>query len=459
MNPFAKQPSSATPIPSRWVRDSQLAALPAITIWALLALLVAPPDFSYENARQGVQFQVSSGGKTGPLIILSALAISATILIWRWWLTLELSNWINRYLLLFVALATLSMLWSIDPAATLRRLVRLYIIVMSCIAFVLVGWHAHRFQNVLRPAITLICAGSIVLGITAPDYGIESGTSSELIGAWKGLTMQKNSLGALSAVGLILWIHAWLSRTAKMTHVWIGGAITGICVILSRSSTSLLSSVMSAVFLLLMLRTRPALRPYMPYIVGTFAAVILVYSLAVLDLIPGLSIILTPITTITGKDLSFSGRTMLWEIMVETIKRHPFLGVGLGAYWTGPTPGTMSYEYVIRTYIYPTHAHNGYLDVINELGALGGLCLLGFIVTFLRQSLQILKIDRSQAALYFVLLFQAFLANLSESHWFQVASFNFLIITLATASIGRHLLQDRLNTRHQAAVAASAGRG
>lgn len=450
-------PSAVGPAP--WVADNRFGVLPALVIWALLALMVAPPDFSYESALHGMEFKLTTGGKTGPLIIMSALAISGAILLWRWWLTLELAKWINKYLLLFLLLATLSLLWSIDPGATLRRLFRLYIIVMSCIAFVMVGWHTHRFQNVLRPAVTLICAGSILFGIMAPDYAIERGTSSELVGAWKGLTMQKNSLGALSAIGLILWVHAGLSRTAKMTHVWIGGAITGMCVILSRSSTSLLSSVMSVVFLLLMLRTRPALRPYMPYIVGTFAAVILVYSLAVLDLIPGLSIILTPITTITGKDLSFSGRTMLWEIMVETIKRHPFLGVGLGAYWTGPTPGTMSYEYVIRTYIYPTHAHNGYLDVINELGALGGLCLLGFIVTFLRQSLQILRIDRSQAALYFVLLFQAFLANLSESHWFQVASFNFLIITLATASIGRHLLQNRLNTRHQAAVAASAGIG
>ena len=54
---------------------------------------------------------------------------------------------------------------------------------------------------------------------------------------------------------------------------------------------------------------------------------------------------------------------------------------------------------------YPTEAHNGYLDVINDLGYVGLVCLLGFLLVFLRQSLALLKIDYKQATLYLALLF------------------------------------------------------
>ena len=46
-----------------------------------------------------------------------------------------------------------------------------------------------------------------------------------------------------------------------------------------------------------------------------------------------------------------------------------------------------------------------YLDVYNDLGAVGLLVLMGFLVFFVRQALQLFKADRTQGILYLGLFF------------------------------------------------------
>lgn len=426
-------------------RDRNGAVLTAAVLWALTAFLVCPPDFNYSI--DYATFAVTVGGITGPLILSTAVGISLLLIASRLKLSLEVLREMSPAFLGFVVLASLSVLWSYDPPATARRLFRLYGIVLGCFAFAVAGWYPQRFQRVLRPAVTVLLVGSIIFGLFFPKLAIEQGTTETLLGAWKGLAVQKNSLGALGAVGVVLWVHALLSRESKAHYVLMGLAACLACIFLSRSSTSVLSIFLSIPFLILLLRTGPALRRSMRYIVGTFAAVILAYSLAILNLVPGAGVLFAPITAITGKDLTFSGRTAIWNIMVESIGRHPLFGVGLGAYWTGPFPTSASYEFVVRTYVYPTESHNGYLDVINDLGFVGGACLIAYLISFLRQSLAVFSVDRNQGALYLALLFQGLIANLSESHWFKVSSFDFLFVTLATTAIARQLAQLKKERR------------
>jgi O-antigen ligase len=196
----------------------------------------------------------------------------------------------------------------------------------------------------------------------------------------------------------------------------------------------------------MLLRSPPGLRRHMPYLIGLFVALLLIYSLAVLNLVPGLSFVLKPITMLTGKDQSFSGRTAIWAIINDHIALNPLLGTGYGAYWI-ESPTSPSYVMEQRLYFYPTESHNGYLDVINDLGWAGGLTLLAYLLTFLKQALRLFKVVRVQAALYLALLFQQLVINLSESRWFSVLSIEFVIMTLATFSMGRLLLQRQLERR------------
>jgi hypothetical protein len=66
------------------------------------------------------------------------------------------------------------------------------------------------------------------------------------------------------------------------------------------------------------------------------------------------------------------------------------------------------------------------------------------MLSYVRQSLRLLSIDRDQAVLYLALFFQQAISNLSESHWLSVLSIDFILMTLATMALARGLLEYRL---------------
>jgi len=434
----------AQPIGAVWRQDRQHSLLLGGMMWVLIVLMIVPEGFDYESLiTTGAP---SSGGAISRLLWLGLLALSAIVVCWRAGLAWHFIRSLNPYFLAFVALAAVSIAWSIDPSLSLRRVARLGMIVLTCAAFVLAGWHARRYQNVVRPILTLVLLGSLAFGIFFPLLAIHQQNATELSGAWRGLTNHKNSLGALASISLIFWIHAWLTREVKFLPALMGSTVAATCLALSRSSTSLAAAVAVLALLAVLLRSPRGLAPYLPYLVAMLVAALLVYSLVILNLIPGLGTLMAPITALTGKDMTFTGRTALWAILTDHIRYHPLLGTGYGAYWIpAPVVGTDSYEFVRRMgSFYPGSAHNGYLEVVNDLGWVGLTCLVAYIVTYVRQSLRLLEIDRHQGALYLALFFQQAITNLSETHWFSVLSVDFVLMTLATTALARALLEHRL---------------
>lgn len=439
-----KTPNPAHSNGTAWLRDDQHSYVLAGMIWVLVVLMIVPEGFNYQGLTAASA--PSSGGAISRMLWLGLLALSTIVIFWRAGLAWLLARTLNPFLLVFVALAIASAAWSIAPSLSLRRLIRLITIVLACTAFVLMGWHARRYQNVVRPILTIMLFGSIVFGLVFPSLAIHQETSAELIGAWRGLANHKNGLGALACIALIFWFHAWLTREVRLLPALAGGAVAATCLVLSRSSTSLATTLFVMALLLVLLRSPHGLRPYMPYLVAMLVATLLIYALAILNLIPGWGTLMAPITALTGKDMTLTGRTEIWAIISEHIRYHPFLGTGYGAYWTaGPVAGTESYEFVRRMgSFYPGSAHNGYLEIVNDLGWVGLIFLVAYIINYVRQSLQLLGIDRNQGALYLALFFQQAITNLSETHWFSVLSVDFVIMTLATTALARGLLEYRL---------------
>lgn len=425
-----------------------------LAVSAMIVSLVVPEGFNYEAAANGMPLTSSGFNSILWLIILLTgfyyfgrkLRASKSVLLG------------NRFLVALIALAVLSYFWSIAPQITFRRILRIFAVVSVCTAFAASSRTERSFQIALRPVLTIMLIGSIIFVMVNPIYGIEQLTMTELKGAWKGMTTQKNALGALATLGALLWLHAWISKQVKQPWPFIGFVASVICLLGSRSSTSIMATAFSSVLMLMLMRSPGSMKRYMPYFVGIFVSILLLYSLAVLKLVPGSEALLSPIAAITGKDLTFSGRTAIWDIITASIHYHPFLGVGYGAYWIGADPASPSYETLIKLLFYPTEAHNGYLDVINDLGWVGGILLLGYIITYLRHALTLYKMDRSQGAIYLVILFHQMIGNLSESMWFNIRGVQFVVVTLATMCLIRalQLQEETRRTAHRPATATPA---
>lgn len=436
------------------VRDDRYGLLAGGMVWVLLALMIVPDGFDYAALDLGGAPQ--AGGTASRLLWLSLLGLGFAAVLLRLSLAGALVRRLNPFLLAFVVLAVASVAWSIDAPVTARRLIRVLTIVAVAAGFALMAWHAQRFQNVVRPALTLVLLGSLVFGAGWPALGIHTDSTGVLAGAWHGLANHKNALGDLACIGMIFWLHAWLSKEAGALPALTGLALAAACLLLSRSSTSLVATGFTLLFLTLLLRSPRGLRRFMPWIVALFVAALLAYTLVLLRILPGMHTLLSPIGAITGKDMTFTGRTDIWDIMWEHIRLHPVLGTGYGAYWTGTEPGMPSFEFVARLGFDPASAHNGYLDILNELGAVGLAVLFGYLGVFVAQSLRLMQSDRTQAALFLALFLQQAITNLAESRWFSALSVDFVIMSLATAALARALIEQRL---HGASPVGAAGAG
>ena len=202
-----------------------------------------------------------------------------------------------------------------------------------------------------------------------------------------------------------------------------------------------METILAVFFMVLVMRVPVIKQRFTTLVVVAIFMTILVYALAVQNLIPGVGKLLAPIMQLTGKDMTFSARSTIWEVVKEHSRAAPWLGTGYGAYWTAePTPSSPSYIFMNLMYFYPTESHNGYLEILNDLGRVGLICLLAFLICFVRQAMQLMQFDRGQAVLYLALLFQQMIDNLSESEWFSRTA-TCTILILGSACLSRALLE------------------
>jgi exopolysaccharide production protein ExoQ len=376
-------------------------------------------------------------------IKVSMILMSVYIIATRWSVTRLLAKNINVGAAAFLVLAPLSALWSIEPSATLLRFTSLACICLVCFAIAVAGWHPRRFQQLALSPLMMILIASLAIGIVAPEKITEIGADISQRDAWHGVTHSKNEFGMMSSIAVIICVNKWLAREGRAYWAIAGSAVAVACLILSRSSTSLFATIVGVLSMTLVMRVPVIRRRYCTQVVVAIAATILLYELVIQDVIPGVNTLLAPITSLTGKDTTFSARTVIWKVIKDHVQGAPYLGTGYGAYWV-PLPSSPSYGFVSLMYFYPTEAHNGYLDVVNDLGYVGLICVLAFLFWFIRQALQLMRSDRSQGALYLALLFQEMIINMSESDWFSRSS-TFAVLALATTCLSRGLLEARLH--------------
>jgi len=397
----------------------------------------------------------ASGSEGGPIqtanivarnIKVGMIVMSLYLVATRWSMARPLLKNINLGAAAVLILAPLSAFWSIDPTATVLRYISLVAVVLACFAACVAGWHRYRFQQMAIPPVMFILIGSIVVGILYPDRIAEIGSDISQRNAWHGITHGKNEFGMVAGFGAIICVNAWLARGGRKFWPIAGAAVSFVCLVLSRSNTSQLATIVGVVSMVLVMRIPVIRRRFSTHVVIAITVTLLVYELVIQDVIPGVHTLLAPVTSLLGKDTTFSARTIIWNVIKQHIQGAPYLGTGYGAYWVGPFPTSPSYVFLALMWFYPTESHNGYLEMVNDLGLVGLACTLLFLLWYVRQGLQLMKFDRSQGALYLALLFLEMIINMSESDWFSRTN-TFAMLALAAMCLSRALLDVRLHAQ------------
>jgi O-antigen ligase len=128
---------------------------------------------------------------------------------------------------------------------------------------------------------------------------------------------------------------------------------------------------------------------------------------------------------IAKRDLTFTGRTDIWDIMLKDLKANDkmLFGFGSGGYWVNEAYNPIS---TITDLDWdPGQGHNGYLDVIAMTGIVGMLLFLLFIFDYVRTIFR--KISFDQKVVYFFILIILF-NNITESSFFRAKHFYFVLL-------------------------------
>jgi exopolysaccharide production protein ExoQ len=310
-----------------------------------------------------------------PLIQALWLLVYVTFLLlvyirWREVLATALRG---KLILLLVAIVAASVLWSTAPEVTVRRsgaltmttLVGIYIAARFTVLYQL---------KLLAGVFALSAVLSLLFVFSFPQYGLGTGPNA---GAWEGIFLQKNVLGRYMAFGAMVFFLLAAGRYIPRPLGWAGFGLMLVLVFFSASTTALMSLLVFAIVVAFFLNFRRIFESgrrlffVLSGLVG--AAFVMVF------------LNLSAVLGVFGKNITLTGRSGLWNVLIVNIERRPLLGFGYGGFWLG---GEGPSERVWRAIPWqPTHAHNGFLELMLGVGLVGLVVFLAGFILYLTRAL------------------------------------------------------------------------
>ncbi|HEY9889544.1 MAG TPA: O-antigen ligase family protein [Candidatus Obscuribacterales bacterium] len=306
------------------------------------------------------------------------------------------SDW---FLLAFNALVFLSFAWSIVPSITILGLRSEYIQGVMIALFLATRFSMIQQVRLITIALGICAALSFFLGVAIPSTGVHFGGVHD--GAWKGFFGHKNYFSAGMTIGAAACLVQILDpRERRIWHLFLLVSFVGLS-FLSTSKTGqvLLVAICAIIFIYRNYRwrgMRTLLILYLGVVAVTFGYTVL---MAAWD----------QIFISIGRDPTLSGRTLIWEVLREPfISNRPILGYGRSAFWFS---GTSIGAFYSRIGFLPTHAHNGWYDLILDVGYVG---LLLYILSAIQAWVRVFRLAYSSnhaAAIWPLAFFAIFYIN------------------------------------------------
>ena len=239
---------------------------------------------------------------------------------------------------------------------------------------------------------------------------------------WIGVTLQKNGLGRLCLIAIFFLIWSIIKRRQMLNiltvkyqtpaeiflllisfYLFKGPSISAM------SATSVTSLAFGlVVFIVLLLMNKIKVYP------GANALTAIILAVIIL----GIVTVFTSggpvgsLTDVVGRDTTLTGRSEIWQSLLPVAMQHPFGGYGFGGFWTPES----------RQYFHIGEAHNGYLDVLLEIGFIGLTLVTFFLLSSCRRAQRIMKDDFYWGSLWICFLIMTVIHNITESSLNALAS-------------------------------------
>ncbi|GAB4466029.1 MAG: hypothetical protein OHK0037_21380 [Elainellaceae cyanobacterium] len=256
----------------------------------------------------------------------------------------------------------------------------------------------------------LVITLNVCFAIISPSDAFQGGVLN-------GVYSSKNiasSYGVLAA----LTFFALAQINKKFVQKWWFSFFSAIIFVLATTSKTglvLIFLIPSITFLFSKLEFRAKYRLAIWYWIGIFIGILIVLLLGNwITLVEGI-----------GGDPTFTGRTEIWSFLIDKISERPWLGYGRSAFWAPQTNNNILVAQRVSYYgsllgLEITHAHNGFIDLLLDLGWVGFAIFLGSFLSVSKKLIDWIYLSVSSETIWTAVFLIFFvISNVTESWLFR----------------------------------------
>lgn len=215
-----------------------------------------------------------------------------------------------------------------------------------------------------------ICALVISLSVAAALFFSFGRAEGEHLGSWRGLYSHKNGLGEAAAFSTIFFGALCLTGSRSFIRYALFFLLSVTCLLMSGSATSLGASCIVLALLVLFkkisyFRFGARFRSYLAFSVLLLVVLVVVLALEVA-------------VDFLGRDLTFTGRTFIWDQYIDIGSERAYQGWGWTASSTNDEIVDSVREVVRLPYLRTTHSV--YVQMYVEFGFFGFFAYLIWIL-------------------------------------------------------------------------------
>ena len=263
----------------------------------------------------------------------------------------------------------------------MRRAIRFAIEAISLVCFAAAYPDQYRILRIIFLSFGLVVLIDIVL-LAFPEV-------SYPFGGYAGIHGNKNQTGVFCFLAFPVFLWALFDRRIfPMRSISLGVAASCLVILVlslcktAWALTPVLLPVTFALFLLPQLSPTSAVAGLVVGGFGSTIALLLVVNFGIFRLIDYIF-----------HDPTLTGRDRVWDYALYRFSQSPLVGHGYGALWdTGPESYTQQQEF--GHYFMVNQAHNGYLDILAQLGIVGLILTTLFLLVTLFRLLRLVADDR-----------------------------------------------------------------
>ena len=357
---------------------------------------------------------VEEGNLADQILLVALLCIGLLILVKRRF-SLSVAIRENPWLMLLLGYMFVSIFWSDIPFVSFKRWTREFIVLVMSFVIATEPEPRRAIKSIIVRMIYILIPLSYVLIRYFPAYGRQYNRWDGTV-MWIGAATQKNGLGVLCVFAVFFLIWSFMERRkgsgipVSRYHACLEAIVLFLALYLMGGPGHNLSySATSNAALLLGVSTYIGISWFRNkgVLIGPFALTVIVALIAAYGTVtPFLGkLSLVDVSSVFQRDSTLTGRNDLWAILVPLQMQRPLWGYGFGGFWNT----------AIIQHADANEAHNGYLDLLLNIGFVGYIFFIIVLLSFCRTAQRMIIDNFDWGILFVCFLLMAVVHNISES--------------------------------------------